>query len=115
MAVDRPLVWLHGAVKSPPFTHQARLEAGDLLRRLQVGKKLTLPYSRPMPRIGPRVHELRIQDVNVTWRIVHRLDPDADVVVEVFQKQSRATPPWVIKACMRRLRAYDQAVEENLT
>jgi len=32
---DKPLVWLHGAVKSPPFSATARLEAGFLLRRLQ--------------------------------------------------------------------------------
>ncbi len=91
------------------------MEAGGLLRRLQVGKKLTLPSSRPMPRIGPWVHELRVQDANVSWRIVYRLDSDAVVVVEVFQKQSRATPPWVITACIRRLRAYDRAIEEDLT
>jgi hypothetical protein len=29
---DKPLVWLHGEVKSPPFSAVARLEAGLLLR-----------------------------------------------------------------------------------
>jgi phage-related protein len=115
MPSDRPLVWLHGEVKSPPFSHQARLEAGDSLRCLQEGNKLALPFSRPLPSIGPRVHELRIQDANVTWRIIYRLDPDAVVVVDVFHKQSRATPPWVITACIRRLRAYDRAIKEDLT
>jgi hypothetical protein len=32
---DEPLVWLHGEVKSPPFSIAARIEAGVLLRRLQ--------------------------------------------------------------------------------
>jgi len=27
---DKPLVWLHGEVKSPPFTAVARIEAGVL-------------------------------------------------------------------------------------
>jgi len=31
---DKPVVWLHGEVKTPPFTQAARLEAGLLLRRL---------------------------------------------------------------------------------
>jgi hypothetical protein len=31
-ATDKPLVWLHGEVKTPPFTPAARLEAGTLLR-----------------------------------------------------------------------------------
>jgi hypothetical protein len=34
---DKPLVWLHGVVKTPPFSTAARLEAGFLLRRLQRG------------------------------------------------------------------------------
>jgi len=67
-----------------------------------------------MPSIGPRVHELRVQDANLSWRIVYRLDPDAVVVVEVFHKQSRATPRLVLRTCIRRLRAYDRAIEENL-
>jgi hypothetical protein len=59
---NKPLVWLHGEVKTPPFSTAARLEAGFLLRRLQRGDKLSLPHSRPMPTIGVRVHELRIVD-----------------------------------------------------
>lgn len=44
---DTPLVWLRGAVKTPPFSAAARLEAGVLLRRLQRGEKLGMPHSRP--------------------------------------------------------------------
>lgn len=36
---DKPLVWLHGEVKSPPFSPAARLEAGVLLRRLRAYDK----------------------------------------------------------------------------
>ena len=67
---DKPLVWLHGHVKTPPFSREARLEAGFLLRRLQQGEKLGLPHSRPMPSVGARCHELRINDVDNTWRII---------------------------------------------
>lgn len=34
-----------------------------------------MPHSRPMPGIGSRCHELRIVDVNATWRMVYRVDP----------------------------------------
>jgi hypothetical protein len=34
----KPLVWLHGEVKTPPFTPQGRQEAGMLLRLLQEGE-----------------------------------------------------------------------------
>jgi hypothetical protein len=29
---NKPLVWLHGEIKMPPFTKTARIEAGYLLR-----------------------------------------------------------------------------------
>jgi phage-related protein len=103
----KPLVWLHGEVKSPPFSAEARLEAGLLLRQLQEGVTLTLPHSRPMPAIGSGFHELRVQDREATWRLVYRLDPDAVVVAEVFSKKTRATPRTVIENCRRRLRRYD--------
>lgn len=59
---DKPLVWLKGEIKTPPFSAPARIEAGVLLRRLQRGESISLPHSRPMPGIGKACHELRIQD-----------------------------------------------------
>jgi hypothetical protein len=50
--IDKPLVWLRGEVKTPPFSQVARLEAGYMLRLLQQGELLGLPHSRPMPVIG---------------------------------------------------------------
>ncbi|HET7699063.1 MAG TPA: hypothetical protein VFK57_25315 [Vicinamibacterales bacterium] len=38
---DKPLVWLHGEVRTPPFSTEARIEAGTLLRRLQRGERLS--------------------------------------------------------------------------
>jgi phage-related protein len=107
-AEDKPLVWLHGEVKTPPFSAAARQQAGMLLRRLQSGENLGMPHSRPMPSVGPRCHELRIRDENRNWRIVYRIDDDAMVIVEVFQKTSRQTPSSVIHVCQRRLRDYDR-------
>lgn len=103
----KPLAWLHGEVKTPPFSQAARVEAGFLLRKLQEGEALSLPYSRPMSSIGPRCHELRINDRNATWRIVYRIDPDAIVILEVFKKTTARTPVPVIDTCKRRLRMYD--------
>jgi phage-related protein len=60
-----------------------------------------------MTSIAKHVHELRIPDEDATWRIVYRQDPDAIVVLEVFSKKSRSTPQTVIRACRRRLSAYD--------
>ncbi|MBA4063715.1 MAG: transposase [Isosphaera sp.] len=108
----KPLVWLHGEVKSPPFSKEARIEAGTLLRRLQEGESLGMPHSRPMPGIGKRCHELRVRDENRNWRIVYRLDDDAIVIADVFAKTAQQTPQKVIKVCQRRLAKYDEAAGE---
>jgi phage-related protein len=105
---DKPLVWLHGEIKTPPMSAKARLEAGYLLRRLQRGELLTMPESRPMAGIGARCHELRIGDANVTWRVFYRIDRDAILILDVIQKKTRATPRAVIEVCQRRLADYDR-------
>jgi phage-related protein len=109
-SVNKPLVWLHGEVKTPPLSAAARLEAGLLLRRLQRGESLGLPHSRPMTAIGPRCHELRIVDESAAWRIIYRIDSDALVIGDVFSKKTQATPKTVIDTCKRRFKQYDATV-----
>lgn len=107
---DKPLVWLRGEVKTPPFTRSGRVEAGFLLRRLQRGESFGMPHSRPLPVVGAGCHELRVRDAGHNWRIVVRVDADAIVIAEVFDKKTRGIPPEMIEVCRRRLRDYDRAV-----
>lgn len=109
---DKPLVWLHGNIKTPPFSHAARVEAGVLLRRLQRGEVLKMPRSRPMPTLGPRCHELRIPDRGHAWRIFYRTDEDAVLIFAVEQKKSQKTPASLLATCRRRLAGYDQDEKE---
>jgi phage-related protein len=110
-APDKPLVWLHGEIKTPPFSEAGRLEAGFLLRRLQQGETLSLPQSRPMSGIGPQCHELRINDPDRTWRIVYHLEPDAVVILDVFSKKTATTPQATLQTCRKRLAAYQRAAD----
>ncbi len=110
---DKPLVWLHGEIKTPPFSSEARSEAGYLLRRLQGGELLGLPHSRPMPTIGGNCHELRVKDATREWRICYHIDEDAIVILEVFNKTTRQTPNRVLDICKVRLAKYNQAVKDT--
>jgi len=109
----KPLIWYYGEIKTPPFSKDARIEAGTLLGKLQQGERLSLPHSRPMPIIDRRCHELRVRDKGLNWRIIYRNDADAIVVVEVFAKKTNDTPKKVIRNCRRRLREYNEIVREN--
>ena len=105
----KPLRWVHGEVKTPPMSREARREIGFLLRELQDGVRLTMPQSRAMPVIGARCHELRVNDINKTWRVIYRLDADAILILEVFEKKTKQTPTAVIAACRQRLQRYEEA------
>lgn len=106
--ITKYIVWLHGEIKTPPFSTGARLRAGFLMRRLQKGEYLEMPDSRPMPSIGKNCHELRINDTNKIWRIVYYIDTDAIVILEVFGKKTQKTPKEVILQCKKRLSHYKQ-------
>ena len=103
---DKKLVWIQSVVKSPPFSSKARIQAGYLLRRLQKGEFVQMPLSKPMPSIGKKCHELRIQDENKTWRIIYYTDKEAVVILDVFAKKSQKTPKKVIDLCKQRLTNY---------
>src|SRR5215210_6765886 len=113
MADVKPLVWLHGEVKTPPFSRLARIEAGFLLRRLQNGEVLSMPTSRPMPTIGRSCHELRVDDGDVTWRILYLVASDAIVILEVFEKKTRTTPKHIVAVSQTRLRRYQRLARED--
>jgi phage-related protein len=65
-----------------------------------------------MPSIAIHCHELRIRDQDKNWRIIYRIDDDAVVLVEVFNKTKRATPKAVIEICQKRLARYDREQQE---
>jgi phage-related protein len=93
--------------QTPPLSQKARIETGFLLRLLQSGVNLSLPQSRPMPSIGARCHELRIQDERKNWRLFYRIDTDAIIVILWTEKKTNKTPNEVIDLCRKRLKLYD--------
>jgi len=66
-----------------------------------------------MPLIGKRCHELRINDKNVIWRIIYRIDNDAILIVEVFKKKTKKTPLSIINICRKRLLEYEIISKER--
>jgi len=107
MQTRKPLIILSGEIKTPPFSREARMEAGFLLGILQRGGRLELPHARPMPDIGQRCLELRVKDKSAEWRIFCRTDVDAILMIHVLAKKTRTTPNAIIALCKKRLEAYE--------
>ena len=93
----KPLVWLSGEVKTPPFTAEGRMEAGELLRALQEGQAL------------------RVRDAGQNWRIMYPIDKDAVVILEVYGKKTQKIPDEVIDRCKDRLKKYDAIAKSTKT
>ena len=108
----KPLAWLHGEIKTPPFSKEGRKEACDFLRLLQEGVNIRMPQAEPLPIIGARCGALRVRDGQHNWRIAFRTDPDAVLILEVYAKKTRKIPQEVIDRCRRRAKAYDDAARE---
>lgn len=108
---DKPLVWMHGEITTPPFSENARIEAGYLLRQLRKGTSLSLPQSRPMPSMGTSCHELRINDENLIWRIIYKIYTDAILILEIFEKKTNKTPKSIIDICKQRIKRYKTDVK----
>jgi phage-related protein len=106
------IAWLHGEIKTPPFTAEGRKEAGDLLRLLQEGERLGMPRAEALPVVGPRCGALRVRDGEHNWRIMYRVDSDAVLVLEVYAKKTRKIPEEVVERCRRRLKQYDETAKK---
>jgi phage-related protein len=109
----KPLVWLHGEVKTPPFTREGRQEAGMLLRLLQQGETLGMPHAEALPDVGPRCGALRVRDGEHNWRIMYRIDRDFILILDVYSKKTRKIPQAVIDRCKQRLKQYDAVVKAS--
>jgi phage-related protein len=113
VSTPKPLVWLHGEVKTPPFSAEGRQETGMLLRLLQQGEHLGMPHAEPLPDVGSRCGALRIRDAGHNWRIMYRIDSDAILILEVYAKKTQKIPDEVIERCRERIRRYDEAVNAS--
>jgi phage-related protein len=60
-----------------------------------------------MPAIGGRCSELRLVDAGGIWRIIYRIDEDAIVILDLYEKKTPKTPQRVVDACRQRLRDCD--------
>ena len=102
---------LFDTVPAPEMTDAAKEEVAVLVAQLERGEMPTLPQSRPMPKIGPRCHELRVREADGNWRIFYRVDSDCIVAVHVFWKTTQTTPNKTIKLCQRRFKQYDASMK----
>jgi phage-related protein len=87
------------------FPDEVKGLLADAVARLEIGHMLSMPLSRPMPRIGKGVHELRFRDRFGVYRVVYYLaGVGAIYLLHAFMKKNGRTPRQNMEVARKRLR-----------
>lgn len=87
------------------FPEDIKADLMDLLAQLDVGIKLSMPLSRPMPSIGKGVHELRLKDASGVYRIIYVFVSQNNIwVIHGFKKTTEQTSKQDIELAKKRLK-----------
>ena len=87
------------------FPEGVRGDLADALARLDAGLVLSMPLSRPMPRIGQSVHELRLKARSGAYRVVYALVERGTVhVLHTFKRTTQGTSARSLELALTRLK-----------
>ncbi|MGH9783750.1 MAG: type II toxin-antitoxin system RelE/ParE family toxin [Terriglobia bacterium] len=102
----RPILFHPGARDAiRRFPKEVRSRLGRRLFQLQLGEKLGMPHSRPMPSVAAGVSEIRVQGEDGAYRAFYfTLAPEGILVFHAFVKRTRQTPASEIGLAKKRLK-----------
>ena len=81
------------------------MRLGKDLFRLQMGERISMPVSRPMPAVSAGVAELRVKGRDGIFRVFYYLaSPKGVLVFHAFDKKTERTPPLEIELARKRLK-----------
>lgn len=87
------------------FPETVREDLADALARLEAGLSLSMPLSRPMPSIGPKVHELRFRDRSGIYRVIYFIAISKTIhVLCAFKKTTQKTEQRYLELAKLRLK-----------
>lgn len=87
------------------FPKDVKLALGKAIFALQLGRKLEMPFSRPMKQVGKGVEEIRLKDASGIYRVFYlaRLE-DVILIFHAFKKKTQKTPQSEIELGQKRLK-----------
>jgi phage-related protein len=102
----RPII-LHAKARGVirRFPKEIRMRSGRGLFRLQMGERLGMPGSRPMPGVAAGVSELRVKGEDGRFRAFYYTASSRGVLVfHAFVKKTQQTPPLEIELARKRFK-----------
>jgi phage-related protein len=87
------------------FPKDIRIRLGKGLFTLQLGERIGMPNSRPMPSVAPGVSELRVRSEDGSFRVFYYTAlRRAILVFHAFVKKTQRTPPLELELARKRLK-----------
>ncbi len=87
------------------FSEEANDKIGFAIFKLQLGEKLSMPLSRPMPSVALGIEELRIRCSDGSYRVFYYLKSSRGILIlHIFEKKTQKTPTREIDIGRKRLR-----------
>jgi phage-related protein len=87
------------------FSKDARARLGRGLFLLQMGERISMPNSRPMPAAAAGVPKLRVRGEDGIFRVFWYAEAQQGALVfHAFAKKTRRTPPLEIEPAGKRLK-----------
>ena len=104
MNPPKPVEFLGSSLRDlKEFPGSARQEAGYQIDRVQHG--LVPTDWRPMPTVGKGVREIRVHDMEGTFRVIYLAKlADAVYVLHCFQKKTQKTSDVDLEIAIKRYR-----------
>ena len=103
--------YLTGSGRSPveeflrDQSNEIREQFMEAVNWLAAGQMLSMPHSRSLSSIRPRLHELRLKDQSGQVRILYFMKKrDGIYMLHAFRKKTQAMPLQDIKVALKRIR-----------
>src|SRR5262245_21231878 len=86
------------------FPEEVRGDLEDALAKLEAGLNLSMQLSRPMPSIGPVLHELKFRDRTGIYRVIYWIRRQNEIwLVHALKKKTQATPSLNVEVARQRI------------
>ena len=87
------------------LSEEAKDKIGFAIFKLQLGEKLVMPLSRPMPSVALGIEELRIRCGDGSCRVFYYLKSSRGIlIVHIFEKKTQKTPAREVDIGRKRLK-----------
>ncbi len=86
------------------FPIDVREDLADLITKLGLGLKISMPLSKPIPTLGKGVQEFRLKNASGIFRVIYIFKDGDFYLIHGFKKKSQKTSKLNLTVARKRLK-----------